>query len=37
MIQINQGEISSGKPKALLLIKGVNISNANAEAMWSNF
>lgn len=31
------GEILSGKPKALLLIKGVNCSNANAEAMWSNF
>lgn len=27
------GEILSGKPKALLLIKGVNCSNANAEAM----
>lgn len=27
------GEILSGKPKALLLFKGVNCSNANGEAM----
>lgn len=36
-VQIAPGEISSGKPKALLLIRGVNSSNANTEAMWSNF
>lgn len=31
------GEISCEKPKALLLIKGVDSFNANGEAMWSNF
>lgn len=30
MIQLDAGEISSGKRKALLFIKGVNSSNANA-------
>lgn len=36
-IPIDLDEISCGKCKALLLIKGVDSFNAIAEAMWSNF